>query len=60
MSVTVTLIAVGVVLAVYLLGRLVSRSWARAGASIDGILAEVTAAPSNSGLVPSPARSAVR
>ncbi len=43
MSLTITLIAVGVVFAVYLVGKLFASSWTSTGASIDRILAEVSA-----------------
>jgi hypothetical protein len=44
MSLTITLIAVGVVFAVYLVGKAFASSWTSTGASIDRILAEVNSA----------------
>jgi hypothetical protein len=59
MSLTITLIAVGVVFAVYLVGKVFASSWMRTGASIDRILAEVSAAPTSQ-LVRAEARSVAR
>ncbi len=45
MTVTLTVLMVSIVFAVYLAARMVARSWVSTGSSIDRILAEVTATP---------------